>query len=108
MQDFVAMEVGEAAKVEVVVGDEGIDERGAVVKWKVKSGKWKAKVVVEGFREVGRKGGFGRSSDETTFLKVEKGLSRGVVIKGLDAEMAGDGEEEGNRKSGKWKVESGK
>ena len=31
MQDFVAMEVGEAAKVEVVVGDEGVDERGAFV-----------------------------------------------------------------------------
>ena len=108
MQDFVAMEVGEAAKVEVVVGDEGVDERGAVVKWKVTSGKWKAKVVVEGFREVGRKGGFGRSSDETTFLEVKEGLARGIVVERLDAEMAGDGEEKGNRKSGKWKVESGK
>ena len=100
MQDFVAMEVGEAAKVEVVVGDEGVDERGAVVKWKVKSGKWKAKVVVEGFREVSGEGGFGGSGDETAFLEVEKGLARRIVIKGLDAEMACDGEKEGDGKVG--------
>ena len=30
------MDVGEAAEVEVVVGDEGVDERGAIIKRGVK------------------------------------------------------------------------
>jgi hypothetical protein len=32
MKDFVAVEVREAAEVEVVVSDEGVDERDAIVK----------------------------------------------------------------------------
>ena len=36
MEDFVAVEVGEAAEVEVVVLEKGIDERGAHIKRGVK------------------------------------------------------------------------
>jgi hypothetical protein len=46
--------------------------------------------------ERGGEGSFGGSSDEASFLEVEKGLTGRVVIKGFDAEMAGDGEEEGD------------
>ena len=97
MKDFVAVEVREAAEVEVVVSDEGVDERDALIKWRVGSGEWRVKVVVESFGEVGREGGLGGGADKVAFLKVEKRLTVGVVIQWLDAEMAGDSEEEGNR-----------
>ena len=95
MQDFVAMEVRKAAEVEVVVGDEGVDERGALIEWRVESGEWRVKVVVEGFGEVGGEGGLGRGGDEAAFLKVEEGFAGTVVVERLDAEVAGNGEEEG-------------
>ena len=102
------MEVGEAAEVEVVVGDEGVDKCCAFLEWKVESGKWKVKILVEVLGEGGREGGLGGSRDEAPFLEVEKGFAGGVVVEGFDAKVAGDGEEERNRESGKWKVESGK
>jgi hypothetical protein len=53
--------------------------------------------LVESFGEVRREGGLGGGGDKVAFLKVEKRLAVGVVIQWLDAEMAGDSEEEGNR-----------
>ena len=42
-------------------------------------------------------GGFGGGRNEATFLKVKKGFARGMVVEGFDAEVAGEGEEEGYR-----------
>ena len=80
----------------MVVGDEGVDERGALIKWRVECGEWRVKIVVEGFGEVGGEGGLGRGGDEAAFLEVEEGFAGRMVVEGLDAEMAGDGEEEGD------------
>ena len=106
MQDFVAVEMGEAAEVEVVVGDEGIDERGTFVERRVESGKRGVKVVVEVFGEGRGEGSLGGGGDEAAFLEVEERFAGTEVVERFDAEVVGDGEEKGNRKSGKWKVES--
>ena len=95
------MEVRKAAEVEVVVGDEGVDERGALIEWRVESGEWRVKIVVEGFGEVGGEGGLGRGGDKTALMKIEQSLAWAAVVLRLDAQVAGDGEEKRDGELGK-------
>ena len=92
------MELPEAAEVQLVVGDERVDERPPVVqsgKWKVESGKI-IQVFMEQEREVRREGGLGCDRHEAAFLQVEQRFARTAVVQWLNTQVAGDGEKEGD------------
>ena len=94
MKNFMTMEMSKSTEMEVVIGDEGIDERCAFIKWKVESGKWKVKVVVEFFGEGWGECGLGGGGNKSPLLEIEEGFTEGVVVEGLDTEVTGDSEKE--------------
>ena len=56
--------------------------------------------MVEALGEGWGEGGLAGGGDEAAFLEVEEGLAGRMVVEGLDAEMACDGEKEGDGKVG--------
>jgi hypothetical protein len=94
------MEVGEAAEVEVVVDDEGVDKRRALIERKPECGMRRSKVAVEGLGEAGGESGFGGNGDKTSLLEIKKGFPVRVIVKGFDAEVTGDSEKESDREIG--------